>query len=119
MSNVHHPDHYQGKYECIDEMVAMFGVEAVKTWCRLNVYKYRFRAGAKAGAEDIRKAEEYVGILAKLEGLELKTAEQKRAEENARCCYNCKHEHLSMDSEPCCSCVRDPEPNVNFVPKED
>ena len=23
--NVNHPFHYQGKYECIDEMIALFG----------------------------------------------------------------------------------------------
>ena len=28
--NVNHPEHYQGKNECIDVMIAMFGVEAVK-----------------------------------------------------------------------------------------
>lgn len=27
---VDHPEHYQGKHECIDEMIALFGVEAVK-----------------------------------------------------------------------------------------
>ena len=28
--NVNHPEHYQGKNECIDVMIAMFGIEAVK-----------------------------------------------------------------------------------------
>ena len=28
-NNVNHPKHYQGKHECIDEMIAMFGVEAI------------------------------------------------------------------------------------------
>ena len=28
--NVNHPAHYQGKNECIDVMIAMFGIEAVK-----------------------------------------------------------------------------------------
>ena len=28
------------KYECIDVMVAMFGVEAVKHFCMCNAYKY-------------------------------------------------------------------------------
>ena len=49
-------------------MVALFGVEAVKSFCRCNVYKYRFRAAAKNGAEDIAKAEAYIDILMKLEG---------------------------------------------------
>lgn len=30
MDNVNHPAHYQGKHECIDEMIALFGVEDVK-----------------------------------------------------------------------------------------
>ena len=35
--NVNHPSHYAtGKYECIDVMLEIFGVEAVKTFCLLN-----------------------------------------------------------------------------------
>lgn len=37
--NVNHPFHYQGKYECIDEMIALFGVDAVRHFCMCNVYK--------------------------------------------------------------------------------
>ena len=65
---VNHPQHYQGKYECIDEMIALFGVEAVKAFCRCNVYKYRFRADRKNGRQDIEKAEWYMGRLMELEG---------------------------------------------------
>ena len=67
MSNVEHPAHYQGKYECIDEMIQLFGIESVKSFCRCNIYKYRFRANAKNGAEDIAKAENYMTILIQLE----------------------------------------------------
>ena len=35
---VNHPEHYQGAHECIDEMLALFGVEAVKGFCMCNVY---------------------------------------------------------------------------------
>lgn len=63
---VNHPKHYQGKYECIDEMIAMFGVEAVKHFCMCNVYKYRFRAARKNGEEDIKKAEWYMEYLMRL-----------------------------------------------------
>lgn len=66
---VNHPAHYQGKYECIDEMIALFGVEAVKAFCKCNVYKYRYRAKAKNGDEDIAKAEWYMGKLMELEGM--------------------------------------------------
>lgn len=65
---VDHPEHYQGKNECIDVMIAMFGTEAVKSFCRCNAYKYRFRADKKNGEEDIRKAEWYESKLIELEG---------------------------------------------------
>ena len=64
---VNHPAHYQGKHECIDEMIALFGVEAVKHFCKCNVYKYRFRANQKNGLEDIQKAEWYMDKLMELE----------------------------------------------------
>lgn len=64
---VNHPAHYQGKHECIDEMIALFGVEAVKHFCMCNVYKYRFRAANKNGQEDISKAEWYMDKLMELE----------------------------------------------------
>lgn len=66
---VNHPAHYQGKHECIDEMISLFGVEAVKAFCRCNVYKYRFRAARKNGAEDIAKADWYMDKLMELEGV--------------------------------------------------
>lgn len=69
---VNHPAHYQGKYECIDEMIALFGVEAVKAFCRCNVYKYRYRADRKNGEEDIKKAEWYMSKLIELEGTNAK-----------------------------------------------
>ena len=68
--NVNHPKHYQGKHECIDEMIAMFGVEAVKHFCMCNVYKYRYRASAKNGQEDLDKADWYMNKLMELGGAE-------------------------------------------------
>jgi len=65
---VNHPIHYQGKVECIDQMIALFGVEAVKGFCKCNVYKYIFRADKKNGFEDIQKAEWYMDKLIELEG---------------------------------------------------
>lgn len=65
--SVNHPAHYQGRHECLDEMVALFGMEAVKSFCRCNVFKYRFRAAAKNGQEDLEKAENYMEILMRLE----------------------------------------------------
>ena len=68
MFSIDHPEHYQGAFECIDEMVALFGVEAVKAFCRCNVYKYRYHADKKGGAADIAKAEWYMRKLMELEG---------------------------------------------------
>ena len=64
---VNHPAHYQGKHECIDEMIALFGVEAVKHFCMCNVYKYRYRAANKNGQEDLDKADWYMDKLMELE----------------------------------------------------
>ena len=68
VDNVNHPTHYQGKNECIDVMVAMFGIEAVKHFCMCNAYKYRFRSNMKNGEEDIKKAEWYEDKLIELGG---------------------------------------------------
>lgn len=58
MEKVNHPQHYNipGRKECIVEMEEHYGVEAVKTFCELNAYKYRYRAHLKGGEEDIKKA---------------------------------------------------------------
>lgn len=59
--NVNHPSHYAtGKYECIDVMLEIFGVEAVKAFCLLNAFKYNYRSGRKNGLEDIQKAKRYI-----------------------------------------------------------
>lgn len=66
---ISHPEYYQGKYECIEEMIELFGIEVVKGFCMCNVYKYRFRAGRKQGEEykkDVTKAEDYMTLLIEL-----------------------------------------------------
>lgn len=68
--NVNHPEHYQGKRECIDIMRVMFGDEAVKGFCKCNAFKYRFRAGKKEGnsaEQDIQKAVWYEEYLFNME----------------------------------------------------
>lgn len=68
---VNHPSHYNlHKYECIEEMIAVFGVEDVKTFCKLNVWKYRYRHTGKNGQQDLDKADEYMTILMNLESEE-------------------------------------------------
>lgn len=69
-NTVNHPNHYQGKNECIDVMIAIFGKEAVKHFCMCNAYKYRFRADKKNGAEDIAKAEWYETKLIEMGGID-------------------------------------------------
>lgn len=60
--NVEHPVHYnrEGSMECIDEMILIFGKEAVMDFCLCNAWKYRYRAADKNGEEDIRKSDWYL-----------------------------------------------------------
>lgn len=60
---VNHPSHYQkdGK-ECIDVMLELYGIQAVIHFCECNAFKYRWRAGMKAGEStevDLEKAKWY------------------------------------------------------------
>ena len=59
---VNHPSHYSnGKYECIEVMTEIFGIEATQNFCVLNAFKYLWRGDHKGKkAEDIKKR---VGIL--------------------------------------------------------
>ena len=67
---VNHPSHYcqDGSMECIDEMVAVFGKEAVMNFCLLNVWKYRKRAVFKNGEEDLKKSDWYMKKYLELKG---------------------------------------------------
>lgn len=55
---VNNPEHYKaGGIECIDAMVQVFGEEAVRTYARINAFKYQWRAPYKGKtAEDYKKA---------------------------------------------------------------
>lgn len=56
------PDHYHRHgMECIREMALVFGTEAVKMFCALNAWKYRYRQ--KADGYDDQKADEYIAII--------------------------------------------------------
>lgn len=66
-NNVNHPTHYnQDGMECIDEMILVFGVEAVKHFCVCNAWKYRYRANKKNGEEDLEKANWYINKFKEL-----------------------------------------------------
>ena len=60
-SNVEHPAHYnRGNIECIDAMIAAFGKEEVATFCKINAFKYLWRAENKGNyKEDMEKAAWY------------------------------------------------------------
>lgn len=73
---VNHPEHYNrpGRKECIEEMLEIFGPDAVYWFSVLSAYKYEYRAGNKAGQSherDMSKAEWYKDFAARLvtEGL--------------------------------------------------
>lgn len=61
---VNHPDHYNHPVECIDAMEMAYGTHAVYHFCLCNAFKYRYRAGHKAGecngaVTDLAKAKWY------------------------------------------------------------
>lgn len=61
-NSVDHPRHYnrEGAMECIDEMIEVFGKEAVKHFCLCNIWKYRTRCLYKNGEEDMKKSDFYM-----------------------------------------------------------
>lgn len=66
---INHPDRYKsGKFECIDVMLDVFGADAVKHFCILNVFKYLWRAEKKNGVEDMKKAVWYLNKYIELGG---------------------------------------------------
>lgn len=66
---VKEPNHYKhGDFETIDEMIIMFGVEAVIIYCKINAWKYRARANYKGNFEqDMEKANTYLKFAYELE----------------------------------------------------
>ena len=66
-SNVDHPSHYnQGSIECIDAMLSAFGKDEVKSFCKLNAFKYIWRSKFKRDLEDIKKANWYISKFVEL-----------------------------------------------------
>ena len=58
--NVNSPTHYaSGSIECIDAMIAAYGTEAVKDFCKCNAFKYQWQFEKKNGIEDLKKAQWY------------------------------------------------------------
>ena len=65
--NVNHPNHYTGKYECVDVMIETQGIEATKNFCICNAFKYLWRHDKKNGVEDVKKAAWYLNKFIELE----------------------------------------------------
>ena len=58
---VNKPEHYANtKVECIDAMIDLFGVDAVKSFCICNAFKYHWRHKDKNGQQDLDKAAWYM-----------------------------------------------------------
>ena len=54
---VNSPRHYtQGDIECIDAMVEAFGAHQTAIYCKLNAFKYIWRADLKKNNQDLQKA---------------------------------------------------------------
>ena len=70
VDNVNHPRHYcrEDAMECINEMILIFGKEAVKNFCLCNAWKYRYRAADKNGEEDLHKSDWYIRKYKELSG---------------------------------------------------
>lgn len=80
---VNHPSHYnrEGAMETIDEMELLFGLQATYDFCRLNAWKYRARANAKNGEEDMQKSDWYIRKAAELKTkLRMEGAYDRRTE---------------------------------------
>lgn len=68
--NVNHPSHYkQFSVETIDMMERIWGAHNLKTYCEINAFKYKMRAGTKKGQsaeQDLAKAQWYLNKADKL-----------------------------------------------------
>lgn len=66
---VNHPKHYcKGKYECIDVMIDLFGVEEVKIWSKITAFKYLWRLGEKDDEiQETKKCSWYLNKFIELE----------------------------------------------------
>ena len=77
-SKVDHPSHYTcHEHECIEEMMILFGIEDTIAFCKLNAWKYRYRAGEKDSAEeDMKKADWYIGKVMELRKMIISEAKE-------------------------------------------
>ena len=68
---VNHPEHYNiGDIECIDAMLSAFGYNETLSFCKLNAFKYIWRANLKGQRKDIEKATWYLQKFLEIETCE-------------------------------------------------
>lgn len=69
IETVEHTQHYnQGNIECIDAMIAAFGITEVIAFCKLNAFKYIWRAENKLNTlEDLKKARWYIDKIIEIQ----------------------------------------------------
>ena len=62
------PAHYNsGDISCIDAMIAAFGVEEVRIWCKITAFKYVWRMGKKdAEEQEVGKTKWYLDKFVEL-----------------------------------------------------
>ena len=67
---VQSPEHYtSGDIQCIDAMIAAFGIESVMNFCCCNAFKYLWRHKKKNGLQDLNKMEWYINKYYELKEL--------------------------------------------------
>ena len=69
MERINHPSHYTCReHECIEEMISVFGAQAVIDFCKCNAWKYRYRVGNKGNYdEDMKKSDWYISKMMELQ----------------------------------------------------
>lgn len=80
---INHPKHYKmdGGLECIDEMLMVFGKEALMHFCLLNAWKYRYRAQFKGNKrDDLNKANWYLKKYSELCDFDIDRLGEKNVE---------------------------------------
>lgn len=70
---INHPSHYTCRQlECINEMIVIFGIRDTIAFCKLNAWKYRYRAGQKGNyEEDMKKSDWYISKAVELQKIEV------------------------------------------------
>lgn len=57
---INSPSHYtSGDIDCIEAMIAAYGIDVVKAFCVCNAFKYQWRFDKKNGIEDLKKCQWY------------------------------------------------------------